>query len=126
MINYNIKTDRARKSLIIISITFIATYVIAAAALFFKTGIPNDLMMHLIFSLTGMTGLLIINIKYPSAFTNFLTLIAASFYLFTSFGNIFISLIRNDLSAFENMGTLANTEGFLVVVVLGFLLFIRK
>ena len=126
MINYNIKTNRARKSLIIIAITFIATYLIAASALFFKTGIPNDLMMHLIFSLTGMTGLLIINIKYPSAFTNFLTLIASAFYVFTSFGNIFISLIRNDLSAFENMGTLANTEGFLVVVVLGFLLFIRK
>ena len=108
---------------LILSAIFFAIYIIAASVLFLKMQISKDLLMHFIFAIGGMLGLLVLNVKYPSGFVSFLTMIAFLFYVFSSFSGILFSLIRNDFSAFQNMGVLANTEGFLFLAVLGYLIF---
>ena len=110
-----------RRDIILLAI-FIAIYLIAASVLFLKMQISKDLLMHFIFAFWGMLGLLVLNVKYPSGFVSFLTMIAFLFYGFSSFSGILFSLARNDFSAFQNMGVLANTEGFMFVVVLGYLI----
>lgn len=126
MLNLSIKNQKVRKRMVVLSYVFIAIYIIAVSVLFLIMEISNDLLRHFIFSIVGMIGLLILNLKYSGSFLNFLTMVAAMFYIFTSFGSICFSLVRNDLSAFQNLGILENTDGFLFFVVLGYLIFINK
>lgn len=126
MIDFKIKNQSNQNFVLILAIVFIVIYLVSATVLLLKIRIPTSLIIHFINSLIGMAGLLVINYKYSTAFLRYLTLVAAFYYILSSFAGILFSINRNNLEAFNNMGALTNTDGFLVVVVVGYLLFITK
>jgi hypothetical protein len=105
---------------------FILIYFTSALILYLRIDLPNDIIRHLIWSLIGMTGLLVINVKFPAPLWSFFTFIAFTHYTFSSLSNIYFSLFRNNITAFESMGSLANTDSFIVFLVLAFSYFTEQ
>ncbi len=126
MLDLRILNEKKKKLFIIVSISFILIYFLFVLIIFYKLDIPNYLLKHFVYSILGMGCLTVINIKFPSVFFNYLTFVAATYYIFTSFGSICFSLIRNDLSAFKNMGALENTEAFIFFTVVGYIFLVKK
>lgn len=112
-----------KKQLVAVSMVFFALYVMACIMLLFKYDVTAIVIQHMLFCVLGMICIFLLIRKNTSGFAGFFAITAAIYYFFTSFGSIVYSLIRDELSAFENLGAYARTEIFVFVSVFCFLLF---
>jgi len=126
MFDFRILKKNRRNLFITVSVIFILIYFLFVLIISYKLDIPSYLLKHFVYSLLGMVCLTVVNLKFPSSIFNYFTMVAATYYIFTSFGSICFSLLRNDLSAFQNLGILENTEAFLFFTVLGYIFLVKK
>lgn len=109
---------------IIILLVFISLYILTSILLFFKIQISYNILMRLIFSIVGMISIVILNLKEKSDFILFFTITSFIFYFFDSFFSICYSLIKCENLLFKNNSFLSNSEGFIMLTCLGYILLV--
>lgn len=97
-------------------------YLVLVVIMLIKTGIEPSVLQHNLLVFVSMGSLLwLINTTRGNFFKMF-SIVAVVYYFAVCFSSVIISLVRNNYSAFDNMGVLARTEGFLAFTLVGFLL----
>lgn len=109
---------------IIILLVFISLYILTLILLFFKIQISYNILIRFIFSIVGMISIIILNLKEKSNFVLFFTITSFIFYLFDSYFSICYSLFKSENLLLKNNSFLSNTEGFIMLTCLGYILLV--
>ena len=109
---------------VIIFGSFIFLYLVLVVIMFIKTDFHSSIFQHTFLVLVSMVCLLWLINKTRGGFFKVFAIVSMVYYIVACFSSVIISLIRNNYSAFENMGVLARTEGFLAFTLMSFILLI--
>lgn len=111
------------KYIVILSV-FISLYILTFILLLFKIQISYNILIRFIFSIVGMISIIILNLKEKSNFVLFFTITSFIFYLFDSYFSICYSIIKCENMLLKNNSFLSNTEGFIMLTSLGYILLV--
>ena len=109
---------------IVILLVFISIYILTFIFLLFKIPISYSILLRFIFSIVGMISLIILNLKEKTNFVLFFTITSFIFYLFDSYFSICYSIIKCENLLLKNNSFLSNTEGFIMLTSLGYILLV--
>ncbi len=103
-----------------ILMTLTLLYILSSVLFVFKFDAGKDLVWHLVLSSLGMIGIFYLNLKYISGVLKLFTLVTFIHYYLGSLTGIVFCLARGDALTMGNinMGSLANTESFVLFFVL--------
>ncbi len=101
-------------------LTFALLYILSSFLFVFKFDAGKDLVWHLVLSSLGIIVIFYLNLKYVSGFLKLFTLVTFIYYYLGSLTGIVFCLARGDALTMDNinMGSLANTESFVLFFVL--------
>src|ERR1035437_6041635 len=105
-------------------LVFLFAYIITLILLFIKIQISYNILIRFIFSIVGMISIIVLNVKEKSRFVLFFTITSFIFYIFDSYFSICYSLIKNENLLLQNNSFLSNTEGFIMLTCLGYVLLV--
>ena len=109
---------------IVLLLVFISIYILTFIVLLFKIQISYNLLIRFIFSIVGMISIIVLNLKEKSNFVLFFTITSFIFYLFDSYFSICYSIIKSENMLLKNNSFLSNTEGFIMLTCLGYILLV--
>ena len=109
---------------IVLLLVFISIYILTFVVLLFKIQISYNLLIRFIFSIVGMISIIVLNLKEKSNFVLFFTITSFIFYLFDSYFSICYSIIKSENMLLKNNSFLSNTEGFIMLTCLGYILLV--
>lgn len=100
--------------------TLTLLYILSSVLFVFKFDAGKDLVWHLVLSSLGMIGIFYLNLKYISGVLKLFTLVTFIHYYLGSLTGIVFCLAREDALTMDNinLGSLANTESFVLFFVL--------